>query len=86
MLKEEEIELAKKMLQAKADTEGYKTSKNLENIAKAKLRMFGLDNLFRCPCASKDSERFCISNKCKNDIENDLICHCRLFLKVKNER
>lgn len=78
MLKEEEIELAKKMLQAKADAEGYKTSKNLENIAKAKLRMFGIENLFRCPC-DPNSDRACISEHCRIDIEKDSYCHCHLF-------
>ena len=78
MLKEEEIELAKKMLQAKADAEGYKTSKNLENIAKAKLRMFGIDNLFRCPC-DPSSDRACISEHCRMDIKKDSQCHCHLF-------
>ena len=78
MLREEEIELAKKMLQEKADAEGYKTSKNLENIAKAKLRMFGIDNLFRCPC-DPISDRACISEHCRMDIKKDSYCHCHLF-------
>lgn len=73
-----EIEKAKKMLQAKADAEGYKTTKYLENIAKAKLRSFGIGELFRCPC-DPNSDRACISEHCRNDIARDGHCHCNLF-------
>lgn len=80
MITEQELELAIKSLQSKADAEGYKTTKNLPNIAKAKLRAFGLGEIFRCPC-DPNSDRACISDHCRQDIEADGVCHCHLFEK-----
>ena len=38
----------------------------------------------KCPC-DPDSDRACISKHCRQDIENDGICHCQLYMKRKSE-
>ena len=34
-----------------------------------------------CPCSRGDSERFCISPKCMDDINKFGKCHCNCFRK-----
>ena len=67
-----------------AKQKGYIYSNFLKNIATAKLRMFGIDKWFQCPCDAS-GERFCISEKCKQDIEKEGKCHCNLYLKKINK-
>lgn len=74
----EDIEEVKSKLRQIAEEHGYELSGNLESIAKAKLRFFGLDNFRLCPC-DRNSDRACISGHCKKDIETDGICHCSLM-------
>ena len=76
----EDIEEAKTRLRSIAKEHGYELSGNLESIAKAKLRFFGLENLRLCPC-DRNSDRACVSEHCKQDIEKDGICHCSLMKK-----
>jgi hypothetical protein len=76
----EDIEEAKNRLKEIAKENGYELSGNLESIAKAKLRFFGLENLRLCPC-DRNSDRACVSEHCKQDIEKDGICHCSLMKK-----
>lgn len=76
----EDIEEAKNRLKEIAKDNGYELSGNLESIAKAKLRFFGLENLRLCPC-DRESDRACVSEHCKQDIERDGICHCSLMKK-----
>jgi len=33
----------------------------------------------KCPCSPNDSERFCISEKCMDDIIKLGKCHCQCF-------
>ena len=36
----------------------------------------GLD---KCACCLHDAERYCISPKCLKDIQENGICHCKVF-------
>lgn len=56
---------------------------NYENVAKAKYMIFSRNKkspIF-CPCESNDEKRFCISEKCLQDIEKNGICHCGCYRK-----
>jgi hypothetical protein len=78
---QEDLEEVKAKLVKIAEEHGYGLSGNLDNIAKAKLRFFGLDNFRLCPC-DRNSDRACVSGHCKQDIERDGICHCSLMKKL----
>lgn len=71
-----EEELKEKMLEL-AEANGLQPTENFDRIVKAKMR-FGIG--LGCPC-DRNSERACISDKCKQDIERDGICHCRCYTK-----
>ena len=34
-----------------------------------------------CPCARADKERYCISQKCMEDINTIGVCHCNCYRK-----
>ena len=78
----DDIEWVKEKITEIAEENGYELTKNVEAIAKAKLRFFGLDDWRNCPCV-RDGEHACISIQCQNDIEKDGVCHCNLY-KRKN--
>lgn len=61
-----------------AEQNGYDLTKNVEAIAKAKHRFFGVANWKKCPCV-QDDEHACISKQCHIDIEKDGVCHCNLY-------
>lgn len=52
---------------------------NARKIAKARVLTKCPLNL--CICDRDDKERGCISPKCMKEIEEDGICHCKLFRK-----
>ena len=62
---------------------GFEATENVEKIARAKNIMFGEKDWSRCPCDSSNSERYCISELCRSDIERDGICHCHCYRKAK---
>ena len=62
----------------------YAPTDNLDRIAKTKLMFFGTKLWVKCPC-DPESDRACISKHCRQDIENDGICHCQLYMKRKSE-
>ena len=64
-----------------ADVNGYTLTENAEKIANAKLNFFGEKQWAKCPC-DPESDRACISKRCKEDIERDGICHCSLYTTV----
>ena len=74
------LEEVKNVILNMANLNGYKVSKNLDSIAKAKLRFFGESGYMSCPCV-RDDEHYCISTKCKEAIEKDGKCHCNLYMK-----
>lgn len=77
MLTKEEIlqEMLKKCAAA-----GFVPTDNAPRIAQTK-SVICKDDWKRCPCDKPKSERFCISDLCKSDIERDGICHCRCYKK-----
>lgn len=36
----------------------------------------------KCPCSPNDPTRYCISEKCMEDIQKFSKCHCNCFRKV----
>lgn len=60
---------------------GYELTEYAEKIAKAKERFFGEKEWQRCPC-DPNSDRACISDRCKEEIARDGHCHCNCY-KVK---
>lgn len=56
---------------------GVELTENTERIAKARIRM-GIP-ITVCPCASKDGDRGCISEKCLKQIKEEGTCCCRAF-------
>ena len=81
MTEQEEIEEKIKQIAARNN---FDLSDNLHKIAKGKLMFFGTKMWMKCPC-DPDSDRACISKHCRQDIENDGICHCQLYVKRKSE-
>lgn len=67
-----------------ANVNGYILTENAEKIANAKLNFFGEAKWAKCPC-DPESDRACISKKCKEDIERDGVCHCNLYIKPVNK-
>lgn len=63
-----------------ADKYGYTLTDNAPKIAKVKERFFTADEWYRCPC-DPDSDRYCISDRCKQEIETDGVCHCHCYKK-----
>ncbi len=68
-------------LKQKAEENGYQLTDNAEKIANAKSRFFTPEEWERCPC-DRNSDRACISDRCKQEIEANGICHCSLYRKV----
>lgn len=64
------------MLKAAAEA-GVEPTKNTEKIARARVKM-GIP-ITVCPCASKDTDRGCISEKCFKQIKEEGTCCCRAF-------
>lgn len=68
----------KEMILRLAQKGGYKLE-NFDKIVRAKVMLFKDGDTRRCPCDAQDSERFCGSAKCQNDIILQGHCHCNLF-------
>lgn len=82
MSKEEDINLIEEYIKISAERNNWDLTKNLHNIAKAKYRMFGIDNWRKCPCYSVDDNiHGCETKACADVINNEGICHCNLFKK-----
>lgn len=60
-------------------------TQNVDKIANAKMMLFAGDDVFRCPCAADDKERYCGSLKCLSEIYTNKQCHCGLF-KLKDTK
>lgn len=74
----EDIEQIKTLIEKKAEELGYDLTDNYPKIARAKANFFGLERWSKCPC-DPDSDRACISQHCKDDIEADGQCHCHCY-------
>lgn len=78
----EDIEKIENYIKEIAVKNNWDLTSNVHNIAKAKCRMFGLDNWKKCPCYPKeDNIHGCETKACTQMIEEDGICHCNLFKK-----
>lgn len=77
-------EILEKMIK-QCEKEGYFPTKNINKVARAKSIMFKEDEWKRCPCDSNNEKRFCISQTCKEDIENKGVCHCNCYAKAKQD-
>ena len=55
----------------------------LKKIIKAKILIFGphLKQIHQCPCDALNQYRYCGSDRCIQDIEEEGHCHCNLFWK-----
>lgn len=62
-----------------AETTGLKLTENKDKVIRAKKMLFANGNMLRCPCDSKNEDRFCVSETCMDDIMRDGHCHCNLF-------
>lgn len=53
----------------------------LKKIIKAKIMIFGphLKQIHKCPCDALNKYRYCGSDRCLQDIEEEGHCHCQLF-------
>lgn len=69
-------------MKERCSKEGYTFTKNIEKIAKAKNMMFGETDWQRCPCDGSNEQRFCISDQCRQDIEDKGVCHCNCYQKA----
>lgn len=83
MVTEEQLEEVKNKIRQTAERNNLKLTGELDKIAKAKCMFFGTKMWMRCPC-DPESDRACISKHCRQDIENDGICHCGLYKKKEN--
>jgi len=79
-MKQEDLELIKEKIRQTAEKNNLDLTDNLDKIVKAKCMFFGTKLWMKCPC-DPDSDRACISKHCKQDIENNGICHCGLYKK-----
>ena len=68
-----------------ATAEGWAINeKTVSRIAKAKERFFGADDWKRCPCYPPDDTiHGCGTPACSEDIQNEGVCHCNLYLKAE---
>lgn len=63
-----------------AESAQFQVTDNFDKIVRAKKLLFKeREQQLRCPCASKDETRYCISEACMFDILEDGRCHCNLF-------
>lgn len=63
-----------------ADANGYQLTENAIKICAFRARAD--IPLSKCPCSQNDPNRYCISEKCKEDIEMHNLCHCHCFQKA----
>lgn len=75
------VELIKKKIKELAKINGFKLSDNVDKIINAKIRFFGEDEWYKCPCERENESRFCCSQLCQTDVRTKGECHCRLFLR-----
>ena len=80
MTNEIELEEIKEKIRKTAEINNLDLTDNLDRIAKTKLMFFGTKLWVKCPC-DPESDRACISKHCRQDIENDGLCHCQLYKK-----
>ena len=69
-----------KLIEEEAAANGYGLTKFYTKIAKAKERFFGEKDWRRCPC-DPESDRACISARCRREIEENGFCHCNCYCK-----
>lgn len=62
-----------------AEENGYELTENAEKIAKFRAR--AALTLDKCACCKLDTTKYCISERCKNDIETNGECGCHCFKK-----
>jgi hypothetical protein len=67
------------ILERLAKENGLELTENAHNIARFRERT--QLSMSKCPCSQNDPERFCISEKCMDDIISVGTCHCRCFRK-----
>ncbi|MFV0625961.1 MAG: hypothetical protein ACK5N8_01245 [Alphaproteobacteria bacterium] len=77
-------EILEKMLKQCSEA-GLFPTKNINKVARAKSIMFSKEEWKRCPCDASNSQRSCISEMCKNDIETKGVCHCNCYAKEKQD-
>ncbi len=78
----EDIKQIEENIKLSAEKNNWDITNNIHNIAKAKCRMFGLENWRKCPCYPKeDNIHGCETEACTATIEQDGVCHCNLFKK-----
>lgn len=79
---EQDVKEAEDKLAFHASCSGYKVTDNLHKIARAKVRFFGIENIWKCPCfPPEDTEHGCQSKACAKEIATQGICHCKLYKK-----
>lgn len=66
-----------------AGLEGWQINeRTISRIAKAKERFFGESEWVRCPCYPPDDTiHGCGTPACADDIMNEGICHCNLYMR-----
>lgn len=74
------MSILEKMLE-NCEKAGYTTTNNVQKIANAKKMMFGEEEWQRCPCDGQNPKRYCISEQCRKDIEENGECHCHCYRK-----
>lgn len=81
-MNEDDIKIIEENIKTIAINNDWDLTKNLHNIAKAKCRMFGIENWRKCPCYPKeDNIHGCETDACTKTINEEGICHCNLFKK-----
>lgn len=77
MTEETEVALMLGNMLKLANEKGVEPTEFTEKIARVRVRL-GIP-ISVCPCASKDTERGCISTKCMKEIKELGQCHCCAF-------
>lgn len=78
----DDIETIEENIKKIAFNNNWDLTNNLHNIAKAKCKLFGIENWKKCPCYPKeDNIHGCETDACTKTINEDGICHCNLFKK-----
>ena len=62
-----------------AQANGYQLTDNAIKICAFRARAD--IPLTKCPCEQNNPKRYCISETCKQDIEQHGICHCSCYCK-----
>lgn len=68
------------LIKTVAEENNFDVTDNVEKIARAKIRFFGVADWRKC-CCVRDDEHSCISPACRKEIEENGICDCRLYKK-----